>query len=134
MSPVVDRHVSKRTFLAKQVVTLKPRDITTADTTPAKLIAEFQPGVPFEIEEVQYFGGAVVAGADLDVLIGSTSVLAAAISDPAAATRVSPTLAARSARRGTASDLIKVTGLSDGSGTLDDIQVMLTLIAPTMAY
>lgn len=135
MSPVVDRHVSKRTLLAKHVVTLKPRDITTGDTTPAKLIAEFKPGVPFEIESVQYFGGAVVAGADVDVLIGATSVLAAAISDPTAATRQDVTLSTtRADRKGTATDLIKVTGLSDGSGTLADIQIILTLISPTAAY
>ena len=127
MSPIVDHSVSKSHLVGRTVVTLKPRDIVAGDTTPAKLIAEFLPGVPFFVEDVQYFGGAVAAGADLDVLIGSTSVLAAAISDPTAATRLQPTLAAASARLGTATDLIKVTGLSDGSGTLADIQVVITL-------
>ena len=133
--PVVDRHVSKRTLLAKHTVTLKPRDVVAGDTTPAKLIAEFLPGVPFEVQDVQLFAGAVAAGVDIDVLIGTTSVLAAAIADPTAATRVDPTLAtARSARQGTSTDLLKVTGLSDGSGTLADIQVLVTLISPTSAW
>jgi len=133
--PVVDRHVSKRTLLAKKVVTLQPRDIVAGDTTPAKLIAEFKPGVPFEVESVQVFNGAVATEATLDVLIGTTSVLAAAVVDPTAATRQQPTLAtAKSARQGTSSDLIKVTGMSDGSGTLDDIQVIITLISPYSAY
>ena len=133
--PVVDRHVSKRTFLAKQVLTLKPRNIVAGDTTPAKLIAEFKPGVPFEVESVQVFAGAVATVATLDVLIGTTSVLAAAIADPTAATRVQPTLAtAKSARMGVATDVIKVTGLSDGSGTLDDIEVIITLISPTAGW
>jgi len=130
MTPIVDHSVSKVNLVGRTIVTLKPRDIATGDTTPAKLIAEYLPGVPFFVEDVQYFGGAVAAGADLDVLIGTTSVLAAAISDPTAATRLRPTLAAGSARGGSAADVIKVTGLSDGSGTLADIQVVITLAGP----
>lgn len=132
--PVVDHHVSKRQLLAKKFVTLKPRDVGTGDTTPAKLIAEFVPGVPFVVEAVQVFVGAIVSEVTLDVLIGTTSVLAAAIVDPTANTRAAPTLAAASARSGSATDAIKVTGLSDGSGTAGDIQVVLTLVSPTAAY
>ena len=128
MTPIVDHSVSKSFLVGRTIITLTPRDIVAGDTTPAKLIAEYLPGVPFRVEDVQYFGGAVAAGADLDVLIGTTSVLAAAISDPVAATRLRPTLAAASARLGVATDVIKVTGLSDGSGTLADIQVVITLV------
>ena len=130
MTPIVDHSVSKAHLVGRTIITFKPRDIVAGDTTPAKLIAEYLPGVPFIVEDVQYFGGAVAAGADLDVLIGATSVLAAVIADPTAATRLQPTLAAGSARGGTATDVIKVTGLSDGSGTLADIQVLVTLVGP----
>lgn len=130
MTPIVDHSVSKNSLAGRTVVTLKPRDVVAGDTTPAKLIAEFLPGVPFVVEDVQLFAGAVAAGVDIDVLIGSTSVLVAVIADPTAATRVQPALSAAAALGGTATDLIKVTGLSDGSGTLADIEVFITLTGP----
>lgn len=74
------------------------------------------PGFVFEVMAVEANALTVTATISFDVLIGSTSCLSGAIT-PVAATPTAGTLSAtRSARRGLATDTLKLQYTSNGSG------------------
>lgn len=89
------------------------------------LIAAHKPGTGFQVEAVEVFAGAVSGTVSVDVQIGTTSVLAAAIT-PTAGSRVEGTLSSTLAnRRGTASAEIGVLVTTAATSSLSDAVVVV---------
>ena len=95
----------------------------TATGQTALEVDEVTPGFNFQIVRVQVHATAVTATASVNVLIGSTTALASAVT-PTAGNVVSGTLASAAAdRRGSSTDSIVVQYTTNGSGVITNGKV-----------
>lgn len=78
------------------------------------------------IENVQVFCTAVAATASVDVLIGAASVLTAAVV-PVAGNIVQGALVGRLARIGKPTDQLNIRVTTNGTGTITDLAVLVTI-------
>lgn len=118
---VQDNKMAAGGYATWKVVTL-PVGATSTGQTGVE-VDEFNPGHPFEIEKVEVHATAVTATASVNVLIGSTTALASAIT-PAAGDVVAGTLTTTTAnRRGSASDNIVLQYTTGGSGVITNGKV-----------
>lgn len=89
---------------------------TSAVSQTALLSDAVTPAFPFKVERVEVMATAVTATISVDVQIGSTSVLSAAIT-PVANTPTAGTLSATTANRiGSATGILKLKYTSNGAG------------------
>lgn len=112
---VQDRNTSKDAYVARELVTLH---LPTSATSQADLECdEITIGFPFQVERVSVHATAVTATITCDVKIGTTSVLASAIT-PVANTDTAGTLSTTLAnRQGTAStSTLRFHYTSNGTG------------------
>lgn len=111
---VQDKNVSAVANVAREcVVLIAP---ATANSQSDLEVDEVIPGYPFEVVAVEVHATAVTATISCDVKIGTTSVLASAIT-PVANTATAGSLSAtRSARRGTSTSVLRLHYTSNGSG------------------
>lgn len=111
---VQDRNTHKDAYVARELVRIQIG--TTATGQTAKVPDSVTPGYAFEVVKVEANALTVTATISYDVLIGSTSCLASAVT-PVAAT---PTLATLSttlaSRQGSSTAIIKGAYTSNGSG------------------
>lgn len=111
---VTDKKLDPKGFGAQKLVLLTLG--TTAISQTAKVPDATIPGFDFEIVRVEANALTVTATIAVDVLIGSTSALASAIT-PVAATPTAGTLSTTIAnRRGLSTDTLKAAYTSNGSG------------------
>jgi hypothetical protein len=95
----------------------------TANSQTGLEVDEFNPGHPFEIEKVEVHATGVTATASVNVLIGSTTVLASVIT-PVAGNVVAGTLTTTLAnRRGTEAENIVVQYTTNGAGVITNGKV-----------
>lgn len=89
---------------------------TTATAQTATVPDSFTPGFDFQVVKVEVNALTVTATISVDVLIGSTSCLASAVT-PVAATPTAGTLSTTLAsRKGSSTAIIKAAYTSDGTG------------------
>lgn len=127
---VRDRDIDKTAKVVEKTITFQVDEVGNGVSAATR--GQFKPGFAFEVVGVQCFARDVTAQASVDVQIGSTSVLSAAIDLDATgdATRADGTLSATLAsRRGSASDVISVKPTTDGGGDISDLTVYVTLRA-----
>jgi hypothetical protein len=113
---VKDNHVLPSERLADKCLTMPIG--TTATGQTALEVDELRPGFNFEIRKVEVHATGVTATASVNVLIGSTTALASAIT-PVAGDVVQGTLSTTmAARRGNSTDNIVVQYTTNGSGVI----------------
>ncbi len=129
---VKDRNVEKNANVALECLTF---DLGTTATGQTALLTDAAiPGYDFRVEKVEVFATAVTAAITVNVLIGTTSVLASAIT-PVANTVVAGTLAtAYTARAGTATGELRVRYTSDGTGAATRCKVRVWIRPRPLAY
>lgn len=97
--------------------------ITTVNNASAVVALGTVPGFNGQVEKVEVWASAVTATISADVAIGSTSVLASAIT-PVAATVTAGTLSSTlTARRFTATDQLNIKYTTDGTGAATHLRV-----------
>lgn len=100
---------------------------TSATGATAVLRDALIPGFNFYVERVEVFAKTVTATISVDVLIGTVSVLASAIT-PVADTPTAGTLAtAAASRRGTSTDELRLRYTTNGTGAATDLRVRVWL-------
>ena len=100
---------------------------TSATGQTDKVVRRIKPGYRFEVVEVQVDVDTVTATISANAKIGSTSVLASAIT-PVAATPTNGTMAtSRSARRGSATSVLSLMYTSNGSGAVTNGAFLVTI-------
>lgn len=129
---VKDRNVEKDANVALECITLELG--TTATGQSALLTDAVVPGYDFLVTKVEAFATSVTAAITMDVLIGTVSVLASAIT-PVANTVVAGTLAtAYTARQGTSTGEIRLRYTSDGTGAAVRGKVRVWIRPRPLAY
>lgn len=111
---VTDKKANNQAKFARECIRLAIG--TTATGQTAKVPDSVTPGFAFEVVAVEANALTVTATISFDVLIGSTSCLASAIT-PVAATPTAGTLSTtRASRQGTSTSILKAAYTSNGTG------------------
>ena len=116
-----DRNTHKDAYIARECVLLVAPATATAQADLE--VDEIVPGFPFEVVRVEAHATAVTATITLDVKIGTTSVLASAITpvaNTATAGTLSTTLASRQGAASTST--IRLHYTSNGSGAATSLK------------
>lgn len=111
---VKDKNIAKDAFHARKCIQFALG--TSAISQTAKKTDAITIGFPFEVVSVEAYALTVTATITVDVHIGTTSVLSAAVT-PVADTPTAGTLSTTLAsRRGTSTDILSLKYTSNGSG------------------